>query len=121
MQNFWDKLYDTLLQVSTRIDNYEVHPRNITVGQTVTIGFTFTNTGNKTHTFGAGATLRRDGDDTTHIDFLEAVTVVPGKSGTAQWTPTIDTAGKWEVIFGVWKSADPAELIRENFSRNRVG
>ncbi|MCL0069783.1 PKD domain-containing protein [Dehalococcoidia bacterium] len=97
---------------SATIDSHTVSPRNITVGESVTIALTFTNTGNNTHTFGAGATLRRDGDDATRINFLEAVTVAPGETGSAQWTHTIDTAGKWEVVFGVWEeSTHPLENL----------
>ncbi|MCL0076864.1 PKD domain-containing protein [Dehalococcoidia bacterium] len=97
---------------SATIDSHTVSPRNITVGESVTIGFTFTNTGDKTHTFGAGATLRRDGDDATPIDFLEAVTVAPGETETVEWTHTIDTPGKWEVVFGVWQeSTHPLESL----------
>ncbi|MCL0086428.1 leucine-rich repeat domain-containing protein, partial [Thermodesulfovibrionales bacterium] len=100
--------------ISAAIINYFTSPQEVIVGENITFGFNFTNTGDVSHTFGAGATLRRDGDDVTRLNFLEAVTVAPGETGSAQWTHTIETAGKWEVVFGVWKSADPAELIREN-------
>ncbi|MCL0042706.1 PKD domain-containing protein, partial [Thermodesulfovibrionales bacterium] len=104
--------FDPLLQISARIDAHTVDPRSVVVGESVTVGFTFTNTGNTAHTFGAGATLRRDGDDATRINFLEAVTVAPGEIGSAQWTHTIDTAGKWEVVFGVWEeSTHPLENL----------
>ncbi|MCL0082384.1 PKD domain-containing protein [Dehalococcoidia bacterium] len=104
--------YELPTPVSARIDAHTVSPRNITVGESVTIGFTFTNTGDKTHTFGAGATLRRDGDDVTRLNFLEAVTVAPGESETVNWTHTIDTAGKWEIVFGVWEeSTHPLENL----------
>lgn len=89
------------VEVSARIDSYSISPRNVTVGDNVTIGFSFTNTGNVSWTFGAGATLRKP--DGTRIDFLKPVTVNSGGSGSAQWTYTIDMAGRWDTLFGVWK------------------
>lgn len=98
------------VEVSARIDSYSISPRNITVGGDVTIGFSFTNTGNVSWAFGAGATLRKP--DGTRVDFLEAVTVNPGESGSAQWTHTIDMAGRWDTVFGVWKeSTHPLENL----------
>ena len=88
-------------EVSASIDSYSISPRNVTVGDDVTIGFSFTNTGNLSWTFGAGATFRKPNG--TQIDFLEAVTVNPGESGSAQWTYAIDMAGRWDIVFGVWK------------------
>ncbi|MBT9132591.1 MAG: Internalin-A [Firmicutes bacterium] len=90
---------------SVMIDSHIVSPRNVIVGEEVTIGFTFINTGNVAHTFGAGATLRRP--DETRIDFLKPVTVAPGKSGSAQWTHTVDVAGRWDTVFGVWEESTP--------------
>jgi len=88
-------------EVSARIDSYSISPRNVTVGDDVTIGFSFTNTGDLYWKFGAGATLRKP--DGTQIDLLEEVTVNPGELGSTQWTYTIDVAGRWDTVFGVWK------------------
>ena len=88
-------------EVSAKIDSYSISPRNVTVGNDVTIGLSFTNTGNLSWKFGAGATLRKP--DGTQIDFLEAVTVNPGESGSAQWTYAIDMTGRWDTLFNVWK------------------
>lgn len=97
-------------QVSAKIDSYSISPRNVTVGDDVTIGFGFTNTGNVSWTFGAGATLRKP--DGTRIDFLKPVTVNPGESRSAEWTYTIDMAGRWDTVFGVWKeSTHPLENL----------
>lgn len=90
-------------EVSARIDSYSISPRNVAVGDSVTIGFSFTNTGNVSWAFGAGATLRKP--DGTRVDFFEAVTVNPGESRSAQWTHTIDMAGRWDTVFGVWKES----------------
>lgn len=96
--------------VSARIDSYSLSSRNVAVGYDVTIGFSFTNTGDVAWTFGAGATLRKP--DGTRVDFLEVVTVNPGESGSAQWTYTIEMAGRWGTVFGVWKeSTHPLENL----------
>jgi len=98
------------VEVSARIDSYSISPRNVTVGDAVTIGFSFTNTGNVSWTFGAGATLRKP--DGTRIDFLKPVTVNPAASGSAQWTYIIDMAGRWDTVFGVWReSTHPLENL----------
>ncbi|MCL0073258.1 SpoIID/LytB domain-containing protein, partial [Dehalococcoidia bacterium] len=95
---------------SAIVVGYNVLPRDVAVGEEVTIGFTFTNTGNVAHTFGAGATLRSP--DGRRIDFLKPVTVNPGEEGSAQWTHTIDVAGRWDVVFGVWEeSTHPLESL----------
>lgn len=88
-------------EVSARIDGYSISPRNVTVGDDVTIGFSFTNTGGLSWKFGAGATLRKP--DGTQIDFLVAVTVNPSESESAQWIYTIDVTGRWDALFNVWK------------------
>ncbi|MCL0042684.1 PKD domain-containing protein, partial [Thermodesulfovibrionales bacterium] len=93
--------FDPLLQISARIDDYEVHPREVTVGNEVTLDLTFTNTSDREHTFGVKAVLRSpDGRRTPLI--LESVTVAPDRSGSVQWTSTIDRPGRWDVVFGVW-------------------
>ncbi|MCL0048362.1 PKD domain-containing protein, partial [Dehalococcoidia bacterium] len=95
---------------SAIVVGHRVLPRDVAVGEEVTIGFTFTNTGNVAHTFGAGATLRSP--DGRRIDFLKPVTVNPGEEGSAQWTHTIDVAGRWDVVFGVWEeSTHPLENL----------
>jgi hypothetical protein len=92
-------------ELTATINNHTVTPRELKVGEKVTIGFTFTNTGNARHTFGAGATLRSP--DGRRINFLTPVTVAPGAAGSAQWTHTVDTAGRWDVVFGVWEESAP--------------
>ncbi|MCL0035657.1 PKD domain-containing protein, partial [Thermodesulfovibrionales bacterium] len=95
--------YEPLFQVSARIDDYEVHPREVTVGDEVTLDLTFTNTSDREHTFGVKAVLRSP--DGRRITFLESVTVAPGRWGSARWTATIDRPGRWDVVFGVWEQA----------------
>ena len=101
---------DPVCLVSASIDGYSISATNVTVGDSVIIGFSFTNTGTVPWTFGAGATLRKP--DGTRIDFLKPITVNPGASGSVQWTRTIDMEGRWDIVFGVWKeSTHPLENL----------
>ncbi|MCL0075061.1 PKD domain-containing protein, partial [Thermodesulfovibrionales bacterium] len=99
--------FDPLLQISARIDNYEIHPREVTVGDSVTLDLTFTNTSDREHAFGVKAVLRSP--DGTRIPLFTAATVLSLASESVSWTPTIDAPGEWSVAFSIWKESTKAE------------
>jgi hypothetical protein len=105
---FWDLWYNQFQfkskEISIRIDTYTANPRQVAVEQSTTLNFSFTNTGNTQWTFGAAATLKKpDGIDVNLP--IKPVTLNPQQQGSAQWTYTIDMAGSWNLIFGVWQES----------------
>jgi predicted secreted protein len=69
---------------------------------TASVQFNFTNTGNTSWTFGAGASLRRP--DNSLVDLsLQSKTLSPGAGTSVSWTYTADQAGEWDLRCSVWK------------------
>ena len=88
--------------ISARIDEYSPSsPIQVSLGGVVTISFRFTNTGNVSYTFIAGASLWKP--DGNIANFTKEVTLSPGAQGSASWRYTIDQKGGWNLQFAVWK------------------
>lgn len=100
--------------ITARIDIVDVVPKGVQVGQSVTLRMRFTNTGNTTHTFIAGASLwRPDGNLNPDIDFERAVILTPGQATEVSWSHQVDRPGNWGYQFAVWKQKPfiPSNLL----------
>ncbi len=106
--------------VTATLDNWNGTSSSVEQGQSGTVQYTFTNTGNVTWTFGAGATLRKP--DGSEVDLgLQAVTVGAGASQTVTWTHTFDAVGAWDVRGAVWKeSSAPSTNLADSGWREDV-
>jgi hypothetical protein len=91
-------------QVAAQIVSYNATPRQVQVGQEVTLGMTVRNTGNTSWTFYGAVSLRKPSGTQIDLD-LKPINLDAGQKGTVSWTYTPDTAGNWDVVFGVWKEA----------------
>lgn len=93
--------------VSATLDHWNGTQTSVLEGESGTVSYTFSNTGNVTWTFGAGATLRRPDGSNRDLE-LRRITLAPGTSHTVTWTHTYDSSGSWDLIGTVWR--DPNDL-----------
>jgi len=91
--------------ITVSIDGQSAIPKEVKVGESSTLKFSFTNTGNIPWTFYAAVSLRKPNGDEVNLP-TKPVTLSPNQQGSAEWTYTVDTAGNWDVVFGVWKEVE---------------
>ncbi len=91
--------------ITVNIDDQSAIPKEIKVGESVALKFSFTNTGNIPWTFYAAVSLRKPNGDEENLP-TKPVTLSPNQQGSVEWTYTVDTVGNWDVVFGVWKEAE---------------
>ncbi len=125
--------------VDAYIKSWSVEPREVNVGEKVTLTVEFYNTGQNAHTFTAGASLwAPDGTaGKKKIDFNpfrnhpghnNPVNLIPGNSHTLSWDYIIDKPGGWDVQFAVWKEynnpdyhePDPGNIVSRSPSPRAI-
>ena len=118
-------------QVAAQIVSYSASPRQIQVGQQVTLSMTIKNTGNASWTFYGAVSLRKP--DRTQVNLnLKPLSLGVGQQGTVSWTYAPDLAGNWDVVFEVWKEASQQNslghtgwlteyIVAETFGAFKVG
>ncbi len=92
--------------VSVEIDSYSPPaPVEVKAGEAVTLGVTFTNTGNTAWTFYGAASLRRPDGTEEHLQ-PKPVPLAPGEQGSTTWSYTVDREGGWDIVFGIWNEEE---------------
>lgn len=92
--------------VSARIDSYSPSSSvDVTVGSSITISVTFTNSGNTAWSFIAGATVW-DSNGNQVADYSQTLSapLQPTQHITVSWTHPVNQAGDYWLQFGVWKA-----------------
>ena len=91
-------------QAAAQIVSYSASPRQVQVGQQVTLSMTIKNTGNTSWTFYGAVSLRKPGGAEVHLT-PKPLTLNVGQEGSVSWNYAPDVVGSWDVVFGVWKEA----------------
>jgi len=94
--------------ISARIDSYwpnnPSNPVQVQVGGTTTISVTFTNTGNTSWSFIAGASVW-DANRAIVGDYSRTVTLGAGQQTTVSWSHAVNRAGDYWLQFSIWKDS----------------
>lgn len=91
---------------SARIDTYSPSKTTtVSVGQSVTLSVSFTNAGNVSWLFVAGATVwNARGDQVANYSSTLSSPLAVGQQTTVSWSHSVSQAGEYWVQFGVWKA-----------------
>ena len=97
--------------ISASIDSYSpISKITINTGQSFTISTSFTNTGNTSAYFYAGASVWDSNWNLIFDDWGGKTYLNKGQQGSANWSHTINTPGEYWLQFGVWDEAK-SELL----------
>ena len=95
-----------MLTVLARIDGYS--PTNVvqvSVGQSVSLGINFTNTGNTAWRFIAGATVwDASGQQVANYSTTLNAPLYPAQQTTVTWSHRVDRSGDYWIQFAIWKA-----------------
>jgi hypothetical protein len=91
-------------QVAAQIVGYNAAPRQVKVGESVTLTMTLKNTGTTSWTFYGAVSLRKPGGALVHL-IIKPINLNVGQEGSVSWNYSPDVAGSWDVVFGVWKES----------------
>jgi hypothetical protein len=101
-------IMENVQSVTARIDSYSPNDTNnpvqVQVGSSTTISVTFTNTGNSSWSFIAGATVW-DSNGGIVGNYSRTVSLGVGQQTTESWSHTVNQAGDYWLQFGVWKDS----------------
>jgi hypothetical protein len=91
--------------VSARIDSYSPSTKiEVDPGQTFTLSFTFTNTGNTAWDFWGGYSIwDANGNQVDSRWSASSQRVQPNQQGSFQWQTSLSTPGEYWLQFGVWQ------------------
>jgi len=95
-----------LAEINSYSPNDPNNPVKVVVGESTTISVTFTNTGNTSWSFIAGASVwdhQPSPGDMPIEDYEEPVYLQPGQQTTVSWSHPVNKAGDYWFQFGIWK------------------
>jgi len=100
--------------ISAEIDSYSPSSKiEVYQGESFTISFDFTNTGNTEWDFYAGASIWDSNGNEIINDWSGTISLQQGEQGSYSWTHTINTPCEYYLQFGVWKYKDSTLLDKE--------
>jgi hypothetical protein len=95
-----------MLTVLARIDGYsQTNVVQVSVGQSVSLGINFTNTGNTAWRFIAGATVwDASGQQVANYSTTLNAPLYPAQQTTVTWSHRVDRSGDYWIQFAIWKA-----------------